>query len=135
MKLHRAIAADPQRVAHLSIREAAQLLAAPKASRHKLDAAHRDKAADLIAAWRDAGASTKAAFATEIHERGDIDLGQYKRLMQSVEEEAAAQRVVAAFYKYGGMEGIRRLDAALKAGSTPRMIGKAIEAEMKARRV
>ena len=42
--------------------------------------------------------------------------------------------MVGTFYKLGGMEGIKRLDAALKAGATPRMIGKAIEAEMKARR-
>ena len=137
MKLARVAEGDPakaQRVADLSLREATRSIAERKLPKHDLNADERCQAALFIEAWREAGADTKRWWAHEIQERGDIDLSQYKRIIQVVDEENASQQVVEAILRRCGMEGIRHLDEALKAGATPGMISKAIEAKLTRRK-
>ncbi|RYB06233.1 DUF3102 domain-containing protein [Lichenibacterium ramalinae] len=137
MKLARVAEGDPakaQRVADLSLREATRSVAESRKPKQGLTADGRHKANLLIEAWREAGADTKREIVQEIHDRGDIDLSQYKGLIQAVDEESAAQRVVGWIHDKCGMEGIRRFDAALKVGCTPRMIALAMKAELAKRK-
>ena len=131
MKLARVTEGDPvkaQRVADLSLRQAARNTR--KDRKPAIDPSHEKARDQLVIAWRTSLPEARRAFATEIHERGDIDAAGYEKLIRTVDEEEAAHRVVKTIHERCGMEGITRFEAALKAGCTPRQIAKAIEAEM-----
>ncbi len=134
MRLVRTTNDDPakaQRVADLPLRQAARDVRKGKKATVDLDAEQaRDR---LVTVWRTSLPAARRAFAAEVHERGDIDVQGYEKLIRAVEEEEAAHRVVKTIHQHCGMEGINRLDAALKAGCTPRQIAMAIRAEMERR--
>ena len=134
MRLVRTTDDDPakaQRVADLPLRQAARNTR--KGRKPAIDPSHEQAQDQLVTAWRMSLPEARRAFATEIHERGDIDVNGYEKLIRAVDEEEAAHRVVKIIHEKIGMEGITRFDAALKAGCTPRQIAKAIEAEIKRR--
>ncbi|WP_237479264.1 DUF3102 domain-containing protein [Lichenibacterium dinghuense] len=131
MRLVRITGDDPakaQRVADLPLRKAAR--ASRKTTAPTVVSLHRPEQERLVEAWKACRSDTRRAFAREIHERGDIDAKGYEKLIRTVEEGEAAQRVVKSIREHCGVEGIRTFDAALKAGCTPRQIALAIEAEM-----
>ena len=131
MRLVRATEGDPakaQRVADLPLRQAAR--DGRKVRKPAIDPSHEQARDRLVTAWRTSPPDIRRAFASEIHERGDIDAAGYQKLIRAVDEEKAAHRVVKTIHERCGMEGIHKFDEALKAGCTPRQIAKAIEAEM-----
>ncbi len=120
--IFRHVEADPakrQRVAELSLRDAANEIAQPKPGR-TMGGDNRQETVDLVAAWLAVPFVVRKRFLDELLDRGDIDAKGYARMMRGADRVACDENMIRAVERDFGHDGMVALDAAFAAASSTR---------------
>ncbi len=120
--IFRHVEADPakrQRVAELSLRDAANEIASPKPGR-TAGGDNRQEVVDLVAAWLAGPFVVRKHFLDELLDRTDIDAKAYARMMREADRAVCDENMIRAVERDFGRDGMVALDAAFAAAPSTR---------------